>query len=1419
MAEECSSTSSGLSALRERQRIAWQLGDRLPVESLIQSLGRNLTDEELLELIYAEVLLRDQTSDGCNIDEYRQRFPQVAASLERLFEMHQNLDVSSPSADASLDATRVHDVTKSAGSNINAVAVGDRVGPYLLLKKLGEGGMGAVYQTRHLKLGKIVALKVLAPHLLARPDAVMRFEREMLAVGLVQHPNIVQALDAGAFDGVHYLSMEYVDGQDLQQIVKKSGPLSIGDACKAIWEAALGLAAAHRQGVVHRDIKPSNLMLTNSGLTKILDMGLAKLTDEAAQIAGDLTSTGQLLGTADYMAPEQWDEAHAVDGRTDQYSLGCTLFFLLSGRAPFATAELSTVARKMSAHLHSVPPDLIAIREEVPEGLNQIYRQLMSKEPGDRFRTTDELAVAVEPFTKVMESTPEIVSTDSSTEVVPVSTVQPTKRQRCAFVARHWRFVFISLGSVIALAGIGLIAMKRDQVWPREVEISDTRKDSRGSIPQISTVATQRSSEVVPEYALSFDEGAYVATPVMFDGADGLTIDVWVTWDHGGSATYIVTDRKGPDGKTLAVWEGRWCISGISDPLFSVREKESVVGFKRTHIAAVFDRDEIRLYVDGRLSAKGPQSKTVPSRMPFSMGIPLGLDGPKPSFTGLIHQVRFSANAVYSGDEFEPSRDLEPDANTIALYRMNEGTGTVLHDSSINAHHAAIHGAKWVDVSRNRLSGLLPRAQKLPDGRYWQLQTITPYSDTPISWHPDGTKIALKSHSTIRIHDAETFEPIRFHLGHTHNIADVRFSPDGKWLASSGWDSSVRLWNVESGKSGPVLRSHISGANSIAWSPDSTHLVSGGHWGDGKINVWNIDGTLEASWKGHQAHNLVLWSPDGKFIAAAGEGDTYKIWNPNGDPVVELRIPNARLVGGAFSPDGKWFMTSAGSYDAHYLARWETGTWVLADSWPDQKHLHWPNSMVWSHDNSKVYSVWQNANFWCWDVEQAKWTWSIPSLNMYSFALNSNDSRLLVNPTEWRFTVYDVLSRTPTGQFGFTGMNVSGDGSFRIASRPVSGGGAALNSRELRFFSSDGQQTSPSIPISPADCSAWSPDGRWLALPDSDFKVRFWDAEGNPGSILSGHTASITSLVWSPDGRSLVSASTDGTIRIWKGSGDFIPLVDAHGGGKMRRLAWSPKGNSLLVESSIAETSSLKIYSQDGALQRELPISDPIEHVSWHPSGEAIAICFMNSGRICLIDSNSGEFLFGLNSGEFRPFRLAWSPDGQWLGVSPRDGRDGVRLYSKAGKEGPTVPAASGSQICWLDNSNTFCIYGPDWIDACRLITTGERIDFEYLRSTRYRCDHVHLDLDIAHHRLYFWNVQSYWNGAIGLIQTVDLDTGKSPFSLLPLERGPTVRIDQSGKLNTEDPDVEKLFVYFVEELDGTTTLYKPAEFRKLVGW
>ena len=274
------------------------------------------------------------------------------------------------------------------------------------MARIGAGGMGVVYRAEHRLMKRVVALKVIHPKLLVRPAAVARFRREVEATSKLSHPNIAAAFDADEAGGNLLLATEYIEGSDLAQVVKEQGPLPVAQACEYVRQAVLGLQHAHERGLVHRDIKPHNLMRTPEGTVKILDFGVASLLNgmedeppradppEAPAGDGSVTDFGQGIGSPDYVAPEQVRDAHSADTRSDIYSLGCTLYFLLTGRPPFA----GTVYQKIAAHLERTLPPLSECRSDLPPGLQRVLDRMTAKDPAARYQTPAQAAEALDAF-------------------------------------------------------------------------------------------------------------------------------------------------------------------------------------------------------------------------------------------------------------------------------------------------------------------------------------------------------------------------------------------------------------------------------------------------------------------------------------------------------------------------------------------------------------------------------------------------------------------------------------------------------------------------------------------------------------------------------------------------------------------------------------------------------------------------------------------------------------------------------------------------------------------------------------------------------------------------------------------------------------------------------------------------------------
>ena len=255
------------------------------------------------------------------------------------------------------------------------------MGNYLVLSRVGEGGMGTVYKALHRRMQRLVAIKVIRKDV-ATKDFITRFRREIQLLARLNHPNMVIAYDSDQCLMGEYLVMEYVEGIDLGEVLKRSGSLSVSEAISAVRQSALALDYAHRQGIVHRDIKPANLLRDVSGCVKVVDLGLARLAEWEGAKGLELTQMGTVTGTVDYMSPEQAETPLSVDLRSDIYSLGCTLFYLLTSGPVFTKSSL--VARIM-AHRNEPPPKLNFVRKDVPEGLDAIFQKMVAKAPFDRY--------------------------------------------------------------------------------------------------------------------------------------------------------------------------------------------------------------------------------------------------------------------------------------------------------------------------------------------------------------------------------------------------------------------------------------------------------------------------------------------------------------------------------------------------------------------------------------------------------------------------------------------------------------------------------------------------------------------------------------------------------------------------------------------------------------------------------------------------------------------------------------------------------------------------------------------------------------------------------------------------------------------------------------------------------------------------
>jgi hypothetical protein len=378
---------------------------------------------------------------------------------------------------------------------------------YRITRLLGQGGMGAVYLAEHTIMGRPVALKVIHPRYTASPTAVERFRREVRAAGKLSHPNIVAAYDADHAGATHFLVMEYVEGQTLAAYVHETGPLPFEEACGYVLQAAQALKYAHEKGMVHRDIKPDNLMRTPSGEVRVLDFGLARIAESADMPIASagvsdpaLTAAGSVMGTPDYMAPEQARDSSAADVRADIYALGATLFHLLTGTVPFPGGS---AADKLRRHELEPAPPLSAVREGVPPGLERVVARMLAKRPEDRPQTPAEVIRRLRPFSRP---------------------------------SRFWQRVGVSVAAgLLALIAVGLIWYYA--IWPGRGEIEFNGAGGGRWV----VIGGEDTSGQVRRYELLLGRQEYISVPpgnYVFDWKDGFI-------DREQFSTQKVTVKRG----------------------------------------------------------------------------------------------------------------------------------------------------------------------------------------------------------------------------------------------------------------------------------------------------------------------------------------------------------------------------------------------------------------------------------------------------------------------------------------------------------------------------------------------------------------------------------------------------------------------------------------------------------------------------------------------------------------------------------------------------------------------------------------------------------------------------------------------------------------------------------------------------------
>jgi WD40 repeat protein/serine/threonine protein kinase len=1167
---------------------AWRKGPRPRIEEFLAGVMESARPPLLVELLRVERELRTHADETPTADEYRGRFPEYDDIIASTF---------APTATATGRSLL------SPSESATAAAIGGQTRwlppelanhpDYKIIRELGRGGMGVVFLAHNRILGRDEVLKVIEPDIIERKGAFDRFLREIRAVARLQHPNIVTAHAAFRCGESLVFAMEYVEGLDLARMVMAKGPVPARHASYFVHQAALGLQHAHEAGMVHRDIKPSNLMLTHKAgkaVIKVLDFGLAKagseqnLLDPVPAVVtselrgpGALTLPGQILGTPDFIAPEQIANSQGADIRADIYSLGCTLHFLLTGRPPFSSASMLDTLR---AHRSTEAPLLHAVRPDVPAELAAVAARMMAKEPDRRFQTPREVAVALAPFFR----TPAAVSLSPNLDVGNDLAADPGR----------------PAADPAAEAGRG--------VWSSLIDFSETENDADAVDSLLQPAHIQRrwlwpvvtgavllcglfgawASGTFHRVRVQKDKDELVGSEASVRSKDKTLVRLPQELPTASEPSLLSPPYVEPPSKTEASTRTSKtenfgpASSAIADVTTSTVAAPSAVRKAPTPTPTI-----------AKLQQAFREIATIKTPDPVIQARLL------PDANHVVYETGGRNRALWSGDITDPSN---PRTTRIDVNAVSDWTHLVLSGDGRCAVVAGKDKALWFgDLQQSQFLRMRSGATDL----------------TAIALSPDNHLVAYVRDGAIQFCDAPTDtagtkkDSSRRFGGRTELIA---LCPDGRRIVSTHADRSIRSWDVKTGREigyaapgkpvtslsvfpdGRRVLASLSGSTavwdlatnqqlkqapgfgaSIAVSADGRRALIGG---GNSLRLWNLDTDDELIRVAHEKEVLhVAFSADDSQAVSSTE-ESVRVWSLPPSPAVGAQnsvVAVAQFNGQdgvvntlAVSPEGQRILTGGGGRDPMQLWDRETGQLIRAFN-RDGRVVR---SVAFSPGGDLALSGGDDGVVRLWDLVSGEHReFHGHADNVMSVAF-SHDGTLAfsagggeIRPGRWDHDGTDFAIRVWNPE---TGEQL----------RPLEGHTGMVWS------------------------VAVSTNGRYLLSGGNDAIPILWDARtGREKHRFRGHTARVECVAFLPDSRRALSSGLDGTIRLWDvESGREVMAFFKEPTGANFGLAVSSDGHRLF--SADAGGRELRYWNLDtGKLIQELKLAVSPTSGSFTPDG------------------------------------------------------------------------------------------------------------------------------------------------------------------------------------------------------------------------